>query len=523
MSGFTLGGVENYNQEFLELPQYIDPVIGNLAEKHPTLFYSLIPNRAFELGNGLKTHTHQFLGGLGDQAGLQTWNGVQISREASGTDPGWDSASYNPYKVKYNYRTIENSGFETSRETDPINIKDVRFMWQFENQFELITSFLADISISVRENFNREFYIKHAADANRLYVMTDGKSYGDNAERFTYDPFTTDAAGDNYLTFDRSVPISTLNTSKLDVWHSILSQECPDAAMGDIGGLPVFAMALDAKDVNRMVKSDAQLNDTYNYAAPTLKIKGYSSIQTFQNWAFLHDKAQPRFDVTDVTSTKVTAKRIKPKKLGNVSTIGHEIDFDPDYEAADLALAIVFLRKVFINEIPPAGPPSPGGGTWFGAAPDYNGRWAWLNIRSADNPFFEKGNYVSRFEVHPRPGSYFDRPAVFLYKRMNSTWATGDNIPDAIDRSAAGASVTLAADADSGDLSGKLLTVTLSSLLAKEDSKIGTNVTLASVGSADESAAMISNSSDAPTYVLAFATAPSAATNYTTSTTVTKA
>jgi len=508
------GGVQYYNQKFLDAAEFMDSVIQDRAQKHPNFWHDRTPRGSFENFQGLVRKSHKFHGGLGDQRGLQRWNPIQISRVASGEDEGWDACQYNPYTVSYAFETVQYSGHETSRQTMPICLKDIRWTWEGRQQCELIMSFLSYITMSVWENAFREWYIKHAVDAGNAFILTDGGlDYTDDPTmRFTYDPFSVDSDGDNVITFPQNTPISTLNWSYFDWWQDYLGDQCPDAALANSDGLPVFGLGLHKRDFNKMVMSDSDLREDYRHARSSVLIADYRKFTEFKGWSLLHDMRQMRFKIKSVDGTTVTAKRVAPFKLGEAVTIGNKPVVDPDYNNAELALGVIMMNDVYQALIPPAGPPSPGGGMQFGATPSYNGEFKWINEYDRTlNPLREVGYYFGRYELFPKPLMYSDEAIVFLYRRCPQTWSTECECQcGGVEGSGA---IGLASDAASADVDtdNNTVTLTLSSCLPCET---GDAIVLSDDDGTTDNG-IIADGSLAPTYVLALESAPSAYGKYT--------
>lgn len=517
----TSGGVVNYNQKFIDLAEHYDQFLANRARKHPNIWFDRIPKGTLTNYEGLVRKTNIFHGGLGEQAGLQNWSPIQVSRKPSGNNPGFDACAYDPKTFNYAVESIQYTGYRTSWQSEPVCINDIRFLHEGREQARLITSFMGYITMSVWENWNREQYAYQAVKNGHAFILTEGGiEYDAQVNRFTYDPYTVDGDNDNVITFSSSLKLSSLNWTFFDWWQDYLGDQCPEAAPANSDGMPVFGLMIHKRDFDKMIMGSPDLREDMRYSKASILFDDYRKFSEFKGWALIHDQRQMRFKIKSVTGGTVTAKRVLPMREGRAGTIGNIPEANPDYNNAELAIGIVFMREVIQNLIPtPIA--NAGGGMIFGPAPGYNGTFQWINEYDRElNPLKEVGYFFARFEAFPKPLMFSSDCIVFLYRRCPQTWATDcevNTLPESADIADA---VALSANAEAADLdsTNKTLVVTLAKQLA---CGVGEAVTLASVGGGDETSAIIAEDSAAPTYVLAFGTAPSSHSNYTTSTTVT--
>jgi len=497
-TGFPSLAVARRNQQFLDALEFVDEVIEKHSHFQVNVFRSKIQRGAYTLGSGLVKKSYRFHPGTADQRGLHRWRPIQISRAASGGDPGVDACAYNPYKVGYGFETINYTGFQTERSTDPICIRDLRFTWQFQQQLGLVLGFLADVTNSVWENLAREHYIKFTVDGGKGYVLSEGAP---NTHTFTYDPFAVDADGDNTIQIAQAIPISTLNWNYLRWLSRWLQMQAPMAAIGNLDGRPSYGLVFDLEDWDKMIETDSDLRQDFRYARPTLLVENYGKVDDYKGFALMHDIGAPRFAVKSADGTFITLKRVDPLVEDEAVTIGNKVTVNPDYLNAEFSLAIIFLERVYMLEIPPAGPAAPGGGTSFGATPSLNGEFAWLNIQNAeDNLLRENGFYFSRFESFAKPGMHNYDAISFIYRRCPHVAPTDCNI-GGTDTAAAAAEVGLASDAVAADVDATnfTLTLTLASILSEEAPEA---VTIKDNDAATQ-VGVIADSSQAPTYVFA--------------------
>lgn len=515
----TSGGVVNYNQKFIDLAEHYDQFLANRARKHPNIWFDRIPKGSLTNYEGLVRKTNIFHGGLGEQAGLHNWSPIQISRKPSGNTPGFDACAYDPKTFTYAIESIQYTGYRSSWQSEPICINDIRFLHEGREQARLITSFMGYITQSVWENWNREQYVYQAVKNGHAFILTEGGiEYDAQLYRFSYDPYTADSDNDTVITFPADLKLSTLNWTFFDWWQDYLGDQCPEAAPANSDGLPIFGLMVHKRDFDKMIMGSPDLREDMRYSKASVLFDDYRKFSEFKGWALIHDQRQMRFKIKSVSGGNVTAKRVLPMREGRAGTIGNVPEANPEYNNAELAVGVVFMKDVIQNLIPtPIS--NAGGGMIFGPAPGYNGSFQWINEYDRElNPLKEVGYFFARFEAFPKPLMFSSDAIVFLYRRCPQTWATECEVNTLPSSADIGTAVALASNAVSADLVGSTLVVTLAKSLA---CGVGSAVTLANVANSDETSAYIAEDDSAPTYKLVFASAPSAATNYTTSTTVT--
>lgn len=498
-------GVQYYNQKLHRLPKYIDPVIQRLYKKSRLLFAKMVPKGSFAYGEGLVQHSHRWHGAIGDQAGLTTWSKVDVSRlpgTRGADDKGLNACGYDPKIVDIGSDTIEFTGYGTSRQTLPVCIKDWRFTWQFRQQAVLYTETLAKVAMENDDNFAQEYYIHLACEAGNAFVLTDDPL--DTSNRFSYNPFVADADGDTYITIPRALRISTLNWTLPEYWSDYLTLQCPDGTIGGSEDEPLIGMVFHKRDFQRMITEDRDLREDFRYHDVSVLVEGFGKVRQFKQCALFHHPRAPRFKIKSMTATHIVAKRVLPFNNNRVITIGFGIDTNQDYITAELALGIIWLNNVYQNLIPPAGPPSPGGGMFFGAMPSYNGEFRWLNIQDAEtNPLNEVGFFFARMERFPKPLLYADQAIVFLYRRCPNFWSTGCEVRSTYEEAEAGELALIASTSAYSLVTGEdnLAEIRLTKRLPVG---LGDEVTV-TTDSGSTVTAVIGETQDAPTYILVFA------------------
>lgn len=514
------GGVQNYNQAFVDLMEHFDTFIQERTRKHPSVWFDRIPKGALSNYEGLTRKSQIFQGGLGEQAGLSNWSQIQVSRKPADADQGFDACQpAEPKTFSYAVESIQYTGSRCSWQSEPICINDIRFVAEAKQQCAMITGFMAYITQSVWENWNREQYVKQAVDAGNAFILTDGGiDYTLNsAVRFTYNASATDANGDTYITYPIAYKPSTLNWSFFDWWQDFLGDQCPEAAIANSDGMPVFGLMIHKRDFNKMVMGDANLREDLRYANSKVLIEDYRSFSEFKGWAIIHDSRQMRFKIKSATATTVTATRVTPMKEGKAVTIGNLPVANPDYVNAELAVGVIFMNEILQNLIPQPISSVPNGMV-FGAAPGYDGKFQWINeYDRLLNPLREVGYFFARFEAFPKPLMYSGEAIVFLYLREPQTWSTNPAVESFATATVGPVSPAVAAAA--GDVDATNFAVTLR--LAKSlKAGVGDAVSMVDSDAGAPVTAYIVDASQAPVYKFAKATAFTAYGKWTTAATV---
>lgn len=505
------GGVANYNQKFIDTAEHYDEFIMERANANPNIWRDRIPRGAFTLFEGLTKKSNIWRGGLGAQAGLNDWSEIKTSEVGP---PIVDACNYTPNTFDYAWETIQYSGYKSSWQSMPICLNDIKFKVQAKEQCRLQSAQCSFITLSVWENWTREMYVKMAVDAGHAVILTDGGMdyIDDTTVRFAYDPFAVDGDGDTYITFDANLRLSSLNMSYFDYLHSYLADQCPEAALSNKGGMPIFGLMLDLRDFEKVLVDDPALREDFRNAYPEKLIDEYPvAMKQFRGWAMIHDSRQMRFKFHHLDAGNAVCKRIKPQRLGRAVTIGNVPEANPEYYKAEVALGVILMNNVLINQVPPT-VANMGGQMTFGATPGYNGTFVWINEYDRElNPLKDTGFFFARFEIFPKPLMYSTEAVVFIYRRCPQTWSSGCAVESSTD--AVAGPVAITADAVAADVDDVNNRVTLN-LAKKLAAQLGDTVTITRVTGGDLTATIVSDAM-APEYTFASAAAVGAETDFT--------
>ena len=407
--------IQQLEYDFVDALEFLDPVIQDRSESSKSLYRDKIKRGSYELGSGIVKNKYRFYPNMDDQFGLTSWRNIQLSRPAADDDPGFNGCTYDPKLVTHGWEKLEWTGYETSRRTEDICLKDIKYRWQFQQQLTLMFNFLADITLQVWEQFSREVYLKMAGDENQIYILSEGAP-NSNPISAVYDPFSSAD-----MTIPRDLTVGTLHWSFMKWWQMYYGLQVPKGAMGMKNGIPTFAMVVHPFDIDYMIRNDPEIREDYRYYKTSVLIEGMGAVEWYDGWAIIPDMCAPRFKVKTVGTNTLVLERVAPFTTEAVTT-GDRMTVNPEYLNAQYALGVIFLDEVFQLKIPPSGPANPGGEAQYGTVPSLMGEFDFLNIQDREtNLLRETGFYFGRYEAFIEPLEYSNEATCFLYKRCPGT------------------------------------------------------------------------------------------------------
>jgi hypothetical protein len=244
------------------------------------------------------------------------------------------------------------------------------------------------------------------------------------------------------------LPIERPNFDMLERLTDMLEKICPEQAVTQEDGVPVFGITVKPDDVNKLAKANPAEWRAYLEARPEDLLSYYGVVKgkTYRRWSIVNDTNQMRFkpiryiatynqaaaadygmlgfrpgDDTQIQGRAVCVcvcvdPMILSKTRRGTNGVAVEVP-NPEYSRAPLAIASVYLRDTFVNQLEGA-PEGVGNGTEFGPFPIFNGSWGFLNIRDRKtNPFGTKGNFYGIFRNHVMPTKYTREACAFIYAR----------------------------------------------------------------------------------------------------------
>ena len=469
-----------YNQMLMTYAQNFDVFTQRKEIENPHWWFSRIPRGAYQLFNGVVQETRIYRGGLTTYAGLSQWE--DIDPFPDGQHDPCAPMKYDTYK--YGWESLAWKGKKAGWGSDPICLDTLKFVNQAVEQLGWILDTGVKYGIDMQEVWNRDMFIYQSVQAGHSYLMTsEFDGVGSASPRYVYQPFckfgTVEADGTAntayvtkpFIVFDASVELEPLNFDVLDQVREYLKTMCPEAAVGRIGTEPMFALAVSHDDVERYIRANEEERRYWIEANPNALIQHYGfAPTTFRRWTITNDGNQLRFKlkkyIANYDDTEALhygnvgkkefygkavwiAEYVPPRIEGRVGINGAGIPTaNPDYYTAEIAIAPVFMNKIFTNLFVPS-VNTLGSGTYFGPVTGLNGKWAWRNIVSWDkNPEGKIGNFYGTFEIVPKPDTCVFEATSFLYRRCTKALPSmcPEQNPKVNPAAAAGASSKIAGE-----------------------------------------------------------------------------
>lgn len=519
----------DFNSSFVSLAEHWDVFLTERIDAQPLFWHDRIPREAYSLYTGLNHKRNVYRGGLMEQAGLSDWRDIAVSSNPSHNN----CLPPDPKTYNYAFEQMTWVGKEVAWASLPLCAEDLKFQDYATEQVALIIQTGVDFGLSIQEVWNREQYTTMAVAAKRACIMTDGVSMfaGSLDKQFSYDPADyvsyTDSTGTvypktPYITYASGIEVGTLNYEFLDFLREELSRRAAGAALSRVANMPVFGFVGDVRDWERMVLADPELRADWRMANPSALIDSYNmAFRNLRGWMVVHDPSQMRFKILRDAGKggAVTAVRILPMHNGRAGTIGRIPEPNPEYYNAELAIGVVFMNDILVNQFVPS-ITTVGSGTYFGPVDGLNGQWTWLNIPDkTTNPLGTIGNFYGRIQVFPKPGLYAVEATAVLYRRCPQIRQTGCMIDNAAGTEKGSTPVALAKAVVAGDndTANNTVWVTLAKPVAVGP---GSAVTLTGNGVAGV-VMLVADTAGAPKYKLAYQGADPDISKYDTAATVT--
>lgn len=441
----------------------VDPLIEKKVMMLPRFWHDRIPRGVFELHNGLVKQRRFFRGSLYKTVGLDEWEAIDPVPTLSNDPCRFPKHS----SVDYAWDQLAWSGMRRAWGSHPICANAFRYIQDAAEQIAVELEAGMEQGVRIQETFNRDFYVLQSVNFGRSYVMSH-LAYGqDEAPRYFFDPFVKFAAhGDAsigaanktadaslvmgkdghphaFVVIDASVEIEPVNWTSLDRIHEMLKLRCPDAAIGNEDGEPVFGLMINNDDVVKSVEANEHMYREWLEAKPQSLIDDYKlKFKSFRNWGIVSDPTQLRFKIVRSISSYDPAPyggvgaelagkavyiavavepQVADKKRKGIN--GGDIPVENiDYVNAELAIAPVFMNNVFTNEFETQGQVNLKNGMTFGAFPALNGQWGWIKGPQTEaDPFQQTGKFYGLFLIHPRPEPRVYDTMSFIYRRCKES------------------------------------------------------------------------------------------------------
>ena len=458
-----------FNQLMMRQEAYYDPFLQERVKEQPSWWRDRIPRGNFPLYHGLRHETRIFRGTAYPTAGLTEWAPLDTG-DPNGGSPAFGSdgngglspvdrikaTTANPCQYPgfttptYGWEAMHWSPMRRTWGTDPICADQFRFIESAMQQLSWILRVAIDGGSMIQEIWNRDNYVYFAIKHNRGFVMS--KDFrGDNGTgegHWYYNPFAKVKVATGYtnpiIVIDASVDMEPVNFDMLDIVRDELCVEAADQAISSGADGATFGLMISSRDVDNYIRGNESERRLWIEANPQALISHYNlSAKTFRHWAIMEDPTQMRFKLRKLDSSYSPGNYFESTADG--ANIGYQLEGKPVYIAeyiermvpvrtglngtpiyginpewlqAEIAVAPVFMNKVFTNLVVPTAPNSLGQGTSFQPITGTNGKLQWLNIPHPTlNPLGRIGNFFGLYEVAAKPEVDSQNAIAFLYRR----------------------------------------------------------------------------------------------------------
>ena len=293
---------------------------------------------------------------------------VMWERSLPDTITAWDSidtpdGSGNPCLpsvdlVEFN-QTVRTTGLEMKAiESPSFCVDDLRVKWKRNQQLNLISETLSDVSRYYWIDRNRDGYV---AACNTKVILEASL------------PTTNEAAGDSFATTE---PTSRLTNEALDYFYAYLIREgASRKCLTKNNGQPIFGLVCSMETSRYLTKTDGAVREDFRRSTrrdDLFKALGYN--QTYNGFFHMMDDTPRRYDFV----TGAWVKRDPWLKVGD------KWEQNPDYVEAAYEDSIIWVEDVYTSYVPMS-VPSVGSAKFH--PQNYAGDYKWLNIPHAtENP-----------------------------------------------------------------------------------------------------------------------------------------
>jgi hypothetical protein len=486
--------IEQVNNAFVLAPKYIHMQISNKIRAAKTLWTNLIKREGFEYGQGYIKYSETFHGGVGVQDGGASWDSMSDYRAPltnGPDDPGFDPCRSQALIVGTGLEEKQYSIYQTERRTGDICLTSVLFKWQLEQTLGLKLKALAEITTQEWEQILQAIYLNFC---NKRFATNDASdSLGMSLKNLTVTPASGSVFGGSIAVPVGGVgSIGPLSTTLLDRLYPYLSRQCFEGALAMNEGAPVFGVSASQESIRGMLHNDAAEVEALKWAMPEVNIEGYGKMRTYKNFAQHNDWNAERYDLS-TDGTKL--ERVYPWK-STPTTLDNALNVDPAYLKAPFEMVKILVRDVYTAQVPAANPSSIAGGYTFDPA-DNVMDFQWMNIQErCENPRREKGFFLGRARVAPKPGDFSGDALAILVRRCNDTLETGCTTCSTANT--ASTAVTTAAFYTVGDAYATATKYILQGLASCFSVQVGNRVTIAytSNGGASGILGVVADNSD---------------------------
>lgn len=386
---------------FKRSEQFVEQQIADRTYAANRYWVDLYPVKPFPDGVGLTLDKVRFYGDIGPQFdGLEGWRQVQISRPvASALQPENSGCGYKFEEVGHGMETLSYSLFQRDLWTKPICVKDIRTFFQYQQVQDLIFQNLANITMNMREQLNRNAAYRFAIKS----VAAPGLPFN------TTDPYSLpNVAG---------ADIGKLSVQLLRSAYYPIASEAGAFSIANLNGQPTFGLIAHPETLSDMIYDDPEVRKDIRWDAANVPnlIKRYNfTDQIFGMYMLMPDVEAPRYK-PDANGNLI---RVFPKIRDIAIEIGTRPAANPEYYTAPYELVLIMTRDLFALRSRSA-ISSVGGQTNFDAeAAMFN--WKWHNPPRCEDPARRTGRYWATGEFGIEPGDFTDITAILVKRRPNA-------------------------------------------------------------------------------------------------------
>lgn len=390
---------------FREAEPYIEREIRDRTYQMARFLVDFAPVKLFNDGIGYTQTKVRFYGDIGPQFdGMDGWRREQRSRPvADGHQDANDACGYIWEEVGHGFEELQWYLMKRDLRTPEICIEDIRTFWEYEQMQELIFKNLADITVNMREQVNRNAIIGFSVK----YVLTSN-----GLESNTLNPRELPNLG----TGATRVTVGKLNFRVLKRLYNALLREAAPYALETINGRPVFGLMASDDVLDDMYVEDATIRTDLHYStmADSLLTR-YNFMESIRNmFITIPDLYAPRYKV----DTAGNLTRIFPYERDVMIQSGTRPAPNPEYDNAPYELVTILTKDLFClrtrKTITTAG-----GQTDFEAETGMF-EWKWHNPERWCDPNRRVGYYFANGRIGIEPGDFTDIPALLVARRPAS-------------------------------------------------------------------------------------------------------
>lgn len=391
---------------FREAEPFIEREIRDRTYQMARYLVDFAPVKLFNDGIGYTQTKVRFYGDIGPQFdGMDGWRREQRSRPAAdGLQGKHDACGYVWEEVGHGFEELQWYLMKRDLRTPDICIEDIRTFWEYEQMQELIFKNLADITVNMREQVNRNAIISFSVK----YVLTSNGLETNKANPRELPNLGT--AGSN------RVIVGKLNFRILKRLYNSLIREAAPYALDTINGRPVFGLMASDDVLDDLFVEDPQIRYTLDHSSmvDSLLLR-YNFMDTIRNmFITIPDVYAPRYKV----DTAGNLTRVFPYERDVMIQSGTRPAPNPEYDNAPYELVTILTKDLFCLRTRKAI-------TTVGGETDFNAEtgmfeWKWHNPPRYCDPNRRVGYYFANGRIGIEPGDFTDIPAILVARRPAS-------------------------------------------------------------------------------------------------------